>query len=62
MRRKQHRRRYSPKPPLLVALVRVADFVTDPTIKKLLKDKDKDKKMNMVALVRQLPALPFWKR
>ncbi|EFI6898611.1 DNA topoisomerase III [Escherichia coli] len=29
---------------LLAALVRVADFVTDPTIKKLLKDKDKDKK------------------
>ncbi|EFK8697352.1 type IA DNA topoisomerase [Escherichia coli] len=29
---------------LLTALVRVADFVTDPTIKKLLKDKDKDKK------------------
>ncbi|EHU0353524.1 DNA topoisomerase 3 [Escherichia coli] len=29
---------------LLAALVRVADFVTDPVIKKLLKDKDKDKK------------------
>ncbi len=29
---------------LLAALVRVADFVADPTIKKLLKDKDKDKK------------------
>lgn len=29
---------------LLAALVRVADFVTDPVIKKLLKDKDRDKK------------------
>ncbi len=47
---------------LLAALVRVADFVTDPTIKKLLKDKDKDKKMNMAVLVRQLPVQPFWKR
>jgi Topoisomerase IA len=29
---------------LLAALVRVADFVADPRIKKLLKEKDKDKK------------------
>lgn len=29
---------------LLAALVRVADFVTDPVIKKLLKEKDRDKK------------------
>ncbi|MBY5246580.1 type IA DNA topoisomerase [Klebsiella quasipneumoniae] len=29
---------------LIAALVRVADFVTDPEIKKLLKEKDKDKK------------------
>jgi DNA topoisomerase III len=29
---------------LLAALVRVADFVTDPEIKKLLKEKDKDKR------------------
>lgn len=29
---------------LIAALVRVADFVEDPAIKKLLKDKDKDKK------------------
>lgn len=29
---------------LLAALVRVADYVTDPEIKKLLKEKDKDKK------------------
>ncbi|GDO07431.1 DNA topoisomerase III [Escherichia coli] len=47
---------------LLAALVRVADFVTDPTIKKLLKDKDKDKKMSMAVLARQLPAPLFWKR
>ncbi len=46
---------------LLAALVRVADFVTDPVIKKLLKDKDRDKKTNMAVLVRQLRGLPYWK-
>ncbi len=47
---------------LLAALVRVADFITDPVIKKLLKDKDRDKKdENMAVLVRQLRGLPYWK-
>ncbi len=61
MRRKQHRRRYS-RSFLACFACSCRGFCHWSNVKKLLKDKDKDKKDEHGGIGRQLPAQLFWKR